>query len=133
MDDSYYRELTESLKGVSDVTARIDERVKVLVEDNNLFKSRFEKITESQTSLVSRLSALEGNRDVVNIKNDIVLLQERLEYLSGKTIAIEQNMNLMEKSMVQHDSRWANIIDFFYKIGTIVIGAIILYKLGIKP
>jgi len=133
MDEIAYKELSNSLKSVSDVTARIDERVKVLVEDNNIFKARFEKVSENQITLVARLSILEGNSDVDSIKSDIIALQEKVEYLSGKSIKIEQDINMMEKSIGQQDNKWANVIDFLYKVATVVIGAIILWKLGIKP
>jgi len=132
MDEISYKELTQSLKSVSDVTTRIDERIKILVEDNNLFKSRFEKVAETQSALVSRLSIIESNHDISNIKNDIVSLQEKIEFLSGKSIKIEQDIHMMEKSLGQHEYRWTNVVDFLYKLTTVVIGSIILWKLGIK-
>ena len=132
MDENAYRELSHSLKSVSDVTTRIDERVKVLVEDNNVFKSRFERVSEIQTALVSRLSILEENHDVAVLQNDITMLQKKVEHLSDKTIKIEKDISQMEKAICQQDGRWANIIDFLYKLSTIIIGAIILWKLGIK-
>jgi len=133
MDEFSYKELSTSLKAVSDITTRIDERTKILVEDNNVFKVRFERVAEIQSALVARLSIIESNHDISNIKNDIVALQEKIEYLSGKSIKIEQDISMMEKSIGQQDNKWANVIDFLYKVATVVIGAIILWKLGIKP
>ena len=133
MDDFSYKELSGSIKAVSDITTRIDERIKILVEDNNVFKVRFERMAEMQNALVARLSVIESSHDLSNIKNDILALQEKIEYLSGKSIKIEQDISMMEKSIGQQDNRWANVIDFLYKVATVVIGAIILWKLGIKP
>lgn len=133
MDEFSYKELSTSLKAVSDITTRIDERTKILVEDNNVFKVRFERVAEIQSALVARLSIIESSHDISNIKNDIVALQEKIEYLSDKSIRIEQDISMMEKSIGHQDNRWANVIDFIYKLSTIVIGAIILWKLGIKP
>jgi hypothetical protein len=133
MDEFSYKELSTSLKVVSDITTRIDERTKILVEDNNVFKVRFERVAEIQSALVARLSIIESSHDISNIKNDIVALQEKIEYLSGKSIKIEQDISMMEKSIGQQDNKWANVIDFLYKVATVVIGAIILWKLGIKP
>lgn len=133
MDDFSYKELSNSLKSVSDVTTRIDERVKVLVEDNNVFKVRFERVAEIQSALVVRLGIIESSHDVSNLKKDIIALQEKIEYLSGKSIKIEQDISQMEKSIGQQDNKWANVVDFLYKVATVVIGAIILWKLGIKP
>lgn len=133
MDEFSYKELNNSLKAVSDITTRIEERTKILIEDNNIFKSRFEKMAEIQASLVARLGIIESSHDISNIKNDIIALQEKIEYLSGKSIKIEQDISQMEKSIGQQDNKWANVIDFLYKVATVVIGAIILWKLGIKP
>ena len=133
MDEFSYKELSTSLKAVSDITTRIDERTKILVEDNNVFKVRFERVAEIQSALMARLSIIESSHDISNIKNDIVALQEKIEYLSGKSIKIEQDISMMEKSIGQQDNKWANVIDFLYKVATVVIGAIILWKLGIKP
>jgi hypothetical protein len=132
MDEISYKELAQALNGVSDITTRIDERVKILVEDNNVFKTRFERVAEIQSALVSRLSIIESNHDVANVKNDIVSLQEKIEFLSSKFIKIEQDMCVMGKTLNNNEYRWANIVDFLYKLSTIVIGAIILWKLGIK-
>jgi hypothetical protein len=133
MDDNAYKELSHSLKSVSDITTRIDERVKVLVEDNNVFKVRFERVAEIQSALVSRLSIIESSHDISNIKTDIIALQEKIEYLSDKSIRIEQDISMMEKNIGHQDNRWANVIDFIYKLSTVIIGGIILWKLGIKP
>lgn len=133
MENEFYKELTNSLKIVSDVTTRIDERVKVLVEDNNVFKGRFEKMSELQSALISRLSILESDHNVSDLKNDVTTLNDRVEGLSIKLIKLEQDVYNIERNLGQHDNRWTNIIDFLYKIGTIVVGSIILWKLGIKP
>ena len=130
MDDkNLYIELSDSLKLVFDITSRIDERTKILIESNNESKSRIEKLYEQQTELINRISILESKnitQTINDLKNDISVVESKVEHLSERCLHLEKDLN-------QTSSKFASIIDFIFKVGVVVIGSIILWKLGIKP
>lgn len=129
MEEKFYKEVNDSLKLVFDITSRIDERMKVLVENNNDSKDKIEKLYEQQVVLLNRIIVLENKNNVqlmTDLKNEINIIEERVDHLSERLIHVEKEMN-------QSNSKWTAVVDFIFKVGVVVVGAIILWKLGIKP
>jgi len=129
MNDKYYEEFSSSLKLVFDLTSRIDERIKTLVEDNNESKTKLEKLADAQNDFLSRVIILEnknGAREIAELKNDINSVEGQLNRLIIR-------MADVEKDTKHHATKWSNISDFLFKIGVAIIGGLILWKLGIKP
>jgi len=128
-ENNLYIELNESLKLVFDITSRIDERTKVLIESNHESKARIEKLYNGQSELINRITILENknNFQIINdIKNEISIIENKVEHLSERCLHLE-------KDMTQTTNKWSTMIDFFFKISTVVVGGLILWKLGIKP
>ena len=128
MEENLYREVSESLKLVFDITSRIDERMKVLIEKNNESKDKIEKLYDQQVTLLNRITILENknNTQVINdLKNEVNIIDGRVEHLSERLVHVEKEIH-------QNNSKWANIIDFIFKLATVVVGSIILWKLGVK-
>lgn len=129
MEENFYKEVSDSLKLVFDSTSRIDERIKVLIEKNNESKDKIEKLYDQQVTLFNRITILENknNTQVINdLKNEVNIIDGRVEHLSERLVYIEKEVH-------QSNSKWANIVDFVFKLATVVVGGIILWKLGVKP
>lgn len=129
MEENFYKEVSDSLKLVFDTTSRIDERIKVLIEKNNESKDKIEKLYDQQVTLFNRITILENknNTQVINdLKNEVNIIDGRVEHLSERLVYIEKEVH-------QSNSKWANIVDFVFKLATVVVGGIILWKLGVKP
>jgi uncharacterized protein YhaN len=124
-----FKEVNDSLKLVFEMTARIDERMKVLIESNNESKDRIEKLYENQMTLINRIAILEnknGTQLITDLKNDVNIIDGKIEHLSERLVHVE-------KEMMQTNNKWSSIVDFIFKVGVVVIGSIILWKLGLKP
>lgn len=129
MEEKFYKEVNDSLKMVFDITSRIDERMKALIESNNESKDKIEKLYEQQVTLLNRITILENKNStqlINDLKNEVNIIDGRVEHLSERLIHVE-------KEMTQTSSKWTNVIDFIFKVGVVVIGSIILWKLGLKP
>jgi len=129
LEKNLYVELNESLKMVFDITSRIDERTKILIENNNEAKEKIEKLHEQQTELLNRITVLENrnNMQLINdLNNEVNIIDSKVEHLSERCLHLEKDFN-------QTANKWASIVDFIFKVGVVVIGSIILWKLGIKP
>lgn len=129
MEENFYREMNDSLKLVFDITSRIDERMKVLVESNNESKDKIEKLYDQQMAILNRITVVENRNStqlINDLKNDVKIMDSKVEHLSERLIHVE-------KELSQNSNKWASVIDFIFKVGVVVIGSIILWKLGIKP
>jgi len=129
MEESFYKEVNDSLKLVFDITSRIDERMKILIENNIESKSKIEKLYEQQMTLLNRVVVVENKNSsqfISNLENDINIIEGKIEHLSEMLINVKNEIN-------QNNNKWATIIDFIFKVGVVVTGSIILWKLGLKP
>jgi len=129
MEENFYREVNDSLKNVFSITSRIDERMKVLVENHNESKEKIEKLCDNQVAILNRLTILEnsnGTRAVYDLKEEFGKLERKVDDVAERLLHVE-------KDMTQTTNKWAAVVDFVFKVGVVVIGAIILWKLGIKP
>jgi chromosome segregation ATPase len=129
MDQNYYKEVSDSLKLVFDLTSRIDERTKTLVSNYDDAKEKIDKLAEHQSNVLLKVISLESKDStniVKEIKNEINVIEGRVEHLSDRLMTIE-------KDLQSHAGKWAVVLDFIFKIGVIVVGGLIMYKLGIKP
>lgn len=139
MDDTWIKqvqEVNESMKLVFDLTSRIDERMKILIENNNESKERIEKLFDNQTLMLNRVSAVENKVGILDSKNTNAVwieLKKDLKNIESKVEGFNNRLLIVEKDMGTQSNKWANLIDFVFKIAQIVIGAIILWKIGIKP
>lgn len=128
MEEKFYQQFSDSLKLVFDITSRIDERMKILIENNNDAKERIEKLFEQQNVLLNRITILENRNStqlISELKNEINILDNKVEHLSERCIHVEKEVN-------QNTNKWTALIDFTFKIGVVIIGSIILYKMGLK-
>lgn len=124
-----FKEVNDSLKMVFEMTTRIDERMKVLIESNNESKDKIEKLYENQMTLINRIAVLENKNStqlITDLKNDVNIIDGKVEHLSERLVHVE-------KEAIQTSNKWSSIVDFIFKIGVVVIGSIILWKLGLKP
>jgi hypothetical protein len=129
MEEKFYKEVNDSLKLVFDITSRIDERMKVLIENNSDSKEKIEKLYDQHIILLSRIVVVENKNSsqlIVDLKNEVNIIESRVEHLSERLIHVE-------KEMTQTTNKWMAVVDFVFKVGVVVIGSIILWKLGIKP
>jgi len=129
MEEKFYKEVNDSLKLVFDITSRIDERMKVLIENNNDSKEKIEKLYDQHIVMLNRIVIVENknNGQLLNdLKAEVNIIESRVEHLSERLIHVE-------KELTQTTHKWTTVVDFIFKVGVVVIGSIILWKLGIKP
>ena len=120
--EDFYNKLSESVKLVFDLTIRIEERLKILVEQHNSSSEKIEKLMERQENLFSRISVLE-NRNGNHFRDDIKDLEENLQAVKAKVAVLEINSG-------QQENKWKLAVDFVFKLIMVIIGAVLTWKLG---
>lgn len=122
MPDQFYQQVSESMKLVFDLTSRIDERVKMLVEQHGDASHRIEKLIEKIENLTGRLTVLENKDSNHSNTEDIHEMRKAIQLLEIKSASLESDS-------AQHENKWKIASDFVFKVITMFIGGLIAWKL----
>lgn len=131
MDETLYREVTESIKAVFDLTARVDERVKMMTERQVNLENRIDNTSKLQSDLVTKVGILEV-RNGSELKELILKAEDKLSNLNKLIQNLELRMQMVEKSAKSTESKWKTIFDFVYKTIWVIIVCWILFKLNLQ-
>lgn len=127
--EHFYQEVSGSIKLVFDLTSRIDERVKMLVEQHNESSHRIERLMERHESLTNRIGFLENKIGIIENKiSHQVDLEEELQDLKESYQILAIKSASFEIHNVGQDNKWKLIGDFVFKIIIMTIGSIIAWK-----
>lgn len=141
----HYNNVNQSIKSVFDLTSRIDERVKMLVERQGDLEEQLDKAIDNQQQILSRVLVLES-RDATPIatanKAEIHEIKQRVAVMesveSKKDIEdIKQKIHLLDLRVesinmrtANQESRWAKLFDLVFKLTIMLIGGYLLFKFG---
>ncbi len=136
-----YNQVTNSIKSVFDLTSRIDERVKMLVERQNDADERYDKVLELLQQLVNRVTILES-KDVSNVKTDLNEINKRIaimessgakhdiEDIKQKIHTLDLRVEAINMRTVNQEGRWAKLFDLVFKLTIMLIGGYLLFRFG---
>ena len=131
LTEQYINQVTESIQGLFDLTARIDERLKMIAEKQSEQDAKIEKYVDTHTKLVERVVSLES-KNGRTMKANIERLEKDVDLLERNVHSMELSLNSMKIYTINQESRWKMIFDVAAKILIIVVGAIIVWQLGIR-
>jgi len=132
MDDALYKEVTSSIKAMFDMTARVDERVKMLVDKQNNVEHRLETICTSQMELTTKVGILE-TRNGHEVKQHVAKVDSSIDALEGELRQVELRLMAVEKTASSSEAKWKMILDFVYKAVWVILVCYLLYKLNLTP
>ena len=118
-EDNYYREVSESIKSVFDLTSRIDERVKLLMKKQDELDRKLEDYLKITSEIDGRIRVLESNK-------------EALSYLGNTVHTLELDLQQVQIKTTGHENKWKTIISFAMQIAWVILAAYLLLKLGIQ-
>lgn len=145
-----YNQVTESIKSIFDLTSRIDERVKMLVERQNDADIRYDKVLELLQQLVNRVTILES-KDISNVKIDVNEINKRvaimesfeakhnvedigakqdIEDIKQKIHTLDLRVEAINMRTVTQEGRWAKLFDLVFKLTIMLIGGYLLFRFG---
>lgn len=134
-------EITSTVKALSELCVRIDERVKSLVLDQAENASQFDDVREE----VSKLSS-DMRHDINDISQRIAVLETKTSKLVSAAKqnkeSIEQNternreivtrLAALEGSSKTQEGRWKVIFDFIWKTIWVLFVAYLLWRLNLQ-
>ena len=131
VDEQGYNEIREAIKQLSEVTARVDERIKMLVERFHESDEHMKTIFKSQTDVTTRIGILE-NHYFGNIKEDIDELKSKTKTNSTDISNIQTRLEHIERANVAIDDRWKKVFNFVYQAVSTILICWLLYRLNLS-
>lgn len=124
MPEQFLSQTTEALSAVNTMTARIDERVKTLVDKLDDHEEKLERIATAHQATSDRVTVLE-TKNGGEMKKTVENMADNLHKLEIKVAALEIHHT-------KNESRWGQIVDFAIKLLWCVAACAIIYKLGLS-
>lgn len=124
MDDALYKEVISSIKAIFDMTTRLDERIKMLLEKQHDTDNKISNIFSSQADLNTKVSVLETSNGPAN--------QKKTDDIFQKLAQLETRLSNVEKSATNTEAKWKAIFDFVYKTIWVVVVCYLLYLLNLS-
>lgn len=129
MDETLYKEVAQSIKAIFDLTARIDERVKMLLEQHTILSKKIDDQAIQDNDMATRISVIENSNGKVTEK-EIDRLAEELNDLDDKVDEMKDDISEAKRWAMISQSRWKMAFDFMYKMAYAVLVAYLLYRLN---
>lgn len=143
MDDIYFKEITSSIKTVYEMVARIDERVKMIAENQNELSKRIDKTSDSLIDLDHSHLDLGGRIHVIEERGSVgmsqYLREELHEYnstidkMDTRMHNLETRIAIVEQVSNKSEHKWSMIFDFIYKSIWVIVVCYVLLKLNLNP
>jgi len=120
----YYLEVSKSIKSVYDLTARIDERVKLLMNKQEETQRKLDKY-------MSQVSDLDGRTRVIESKNGEAALKE-IGGLRDEFHKLEGRIQVVEISSKSSEGKWRTVIDWGLRVLYFLLATYLVVQLGLR-
>lgn len=122
----FFTQVSVSIKDLHDLTTRVDERVKHLVEKQVNIENKLNKLDENQTKLSERIAVLESKTNCVDS------VAESIDDLEQVNSANDKRLTALETSHQTLQGRWQKISSFVLQLVWAVVACYVIYKLGLS-
>ncbi len=118
-------QVSENIQKLSDLSTRIDERVKAIQSKQVDFDQRLDDIIKSNTDLMHRLIVLEQTNGAA--------MRTIVDDMSRKINDLDKKMMQIESISNKQENRWNGVFQFIIQLVWIALAAWMLLKMGLSP
>lgn len=138
-----YNQMTESIQGLLDITSRVDERVKLMMQKQEILEAKIDKSIHYYNELKTKVSILESkelpeqlSENIDKLREDVRDMQLKMQTMDAhqdkSTHGLELRLQKLEDVVTRRENTWGKIVDNFFKVGFIILASYVLYKMGIQ-
>lgn len=120
--DQFFAQVSESIKDLHDLTTRVDERVKHLIEKQSDMEEKMSRID----GLSERMAVLESKTEAVQHMSSSIANIEQTNLMDDK------RLTALETSTQTMQGRWQKITSFILQLVWAVVACYVIYKLGLS-
>lgn len=143
LGEKAYAQVTESIQGLLDLTSRVDERVKLMMQKQEVLEDKIDHLLANYNELNTKVSILESRespetlqKEIKDLKEELHTVQLKVHSMEGESEkpihAIELRLQKLEDANNRSENIWTKIIDNTFKLGFIILAAYLLYRMGIQ-
>jgi hypothetical protein len=122
MADNFDSQVQDSIRGLYELTSRIDERVKIIAESAAKSDLKFEEVMKMHHELSKKISVLES-KNGNQLKEEVDGLNSKVQLMEGKIIALE----IMNQG---HTNKWNLVIDAAVKVLVAIAAGSVIWHFG---
>jgi hypothetical protein len=120
--DQFFAQVSESIKDLHDLTTRVDERVKHLIEKQSDMEQKMNRID----GLSERMAVLESKSGAVDH------MASALANVEQTNLNDDKRLTALESSNVTLQGRWSKISSFTLQLVWAIVACYVIYKLGLS-
>lgn len=124
MNEHYYTQVNETIKSIFDLTARVDERVQIMMKKQDELDVKIDSLITQNHDLNARVRVLESKNN-----NDVY---QELEVIRLEMTKFNMRLIGVENTAQNQESKWRSIISMVLQFAGAVFTALVIYKLGIE-
>jgi len=113
---------SDNIQKLFDLSTRIDERVKSIQVKQESLDARMDSIIQAHNELMQTVAVLKSTSHA-----------QKIDECKQALIDLDKRLMSLEHTSKGFESRWGNIVKFIINIVWLVVGAYVLYKLGLQP
>ena len=131
-NDSYYGQVSDSIKGVFEMTARIDERVQLMMKKQDELDNKIDLQIAFNNQLAARLSVLENDRSVESLEHNMEKVWAEINQNKAQIHDLDKSLQGIQGSSDRQENRWKGVLGFVVQLIWVILASYILYRLGIQ-
>lgn len=124
-------QFTESTQSIFELTSRMDERIKIIMEQQSSAEKKFTQFIELQHEMISRVIVLES-KNGHKIEKEMEKIERQIEKIEEKMKNIENDTQVLKMHSQSNMTIWKQIGDFVVKIIWVVVACWLVLKLGLS-
>jgi len=126
MTENLQREVANSIKSLFDLTSRMDERVKMMVEKQSQLEDKIDNLSKTQADLTTQVTVLDGGQ--VGLSK----LSSSLEEIEDEIVEIDIRLRGAEKTNSSFEKKWSYFLGFIRDTVWVIVVCYLLYKLNLQ-
>lgn len=131
VNDVLYKEVIGSIKSLFDLSVRVEERVKMMLEKQTQMDARIESLSKTQADAATKVSILE-TRNGEELKEEIVKVEESIHEIEKELRNIELRLHSVEGASDDSKQKWASFYSFIREVAFVIIVCYLLYRLELQ-
>lgn len=121
-----YSKINESIKSIAELTTRVDERVRLIMQTQEVLNEKIDAQTVMFNDLNMKVNIMEiKNAAYLSAIGDVQKLEDQAHKMDLRLAILEGSSNNQE-------ARWKTVFTFAIQLMWVVVAAYVLYKLGIQ-
>jgi hypothetical protein len=109
----------------------MDERIKIIMEQQSNAEKKFTQFIELQQTMLSRVVVLES-KNGHKIEKEMEKIEKEIEKVEEKIKTIDHETQILKMNSQSNMNIWKQIGDFAVKILWVVVACWLVWKLGLS-